>query len=179
MNPFFVRQMAMYSAYHRNARNRATHFVGIPMIAIALFVPMAWVEFGTLADQPVTLALVFWATVSIFYVWLDRTIGLAMTVVGLAFLLVAAEIARHGSTVGWAAFAALFVVGWVFQLVGHVFEGRRPALVDNLLQALIGPMFLVAEVVFAMGYSRDLHEAVESRWVDFAATTSPSSPVQA
>ncbi len=179
MNPFFVRQMAMYSAYHRNARNRATHFVGIPMIAIALFVPMTWVEFGAPGGLPITLAVLFWLTVSAFYVWLDRTIGVAMTVVGLLFLLIAAEIAARGAAVGWTAFAALFVVGWVFQLVGHVFEGRRPALVDNLLQALIGPMFLVAEVVFALGFSRELHEAVESRWVDFAATASPSTPIQA
>ena len=60
MNPFFVRQMAMYSAYHRNARNRATHFVGIPMIAIALFVPMTWVEFGAPGGLPITLAVLFW-----------------------------------------------------------------------------------------------------------------------
>jgi uncharacterized membrane protein YGL010W len=61
-------------------------------------------------------------------------------------------------TIGWIAFALAFVGGWVFQLVGHVFEGKRPALVDNLFQALIGPMFLMAEIFVWLGLRR--HETI-------------------
>jgi NADH-quinone oxidoreductase subunit M len=38
MNTFFLEQMAMYSAYHRHPRNRATHFIGIPMIVLTAVV---------------------------------------------------------------------------------------------------------------------------------------------
>lgn len=170
MNPFFVEQMAMYSAYHRDARNRATHFIGIPAIVFALFIPLSWVPLLSLwgGEAVITLATLLWVASGIFYLWLDRRIGGLMVLVGFALLLLAEKVAAMGSMTGWIAFAVFFVGGWVFQLVGHVFEGRRPALADNLLQALIGPMFLVAETVFALGQQKDLHDAVEARWRNYS-----------
>ncbi|MBS4049233.1 MAG: DUF962 domain-containing protein [Alphaproteobacteria bacterium] len=170
MNPFFVEQMAMYSAYHRDARNRATHFIGIPAIVFSLFIPLSWVPLLTLwgGEAVVTLATLLWFASGIFYLWLDRRIGGWMVLVGFVLLMLAEKVAAQGSMTGWIAFAAFFVGGWVFQLVGHAFEGRRPALADNLLQALIGPMFLVAETVFALGQQKDLHDAVEARWKNYS-----------
>lgn len=166
MNPFFVEQMAMYSAYHRDARNRATHFIGIPAIVFALFMPLGWVPLAELwgGEAVITAATVLWFGTGLFYLWLDRTIGGLMMLVSFVLLLLAERIAPAAGTTGWILFAVFFVGGWVFQLVGHVFEGRRPALADNLLQALIGPMFLVAETIFAAGLKADLHAAVEARW---------------
>jgi uncharacterized membrane protein YGL010W len=40
-----------------------------------------------------------------------------------------------------AWFLALFIVGWALQLWGHVYEGRKPALVDNLFQVSSRPSF--------------------------------------
>ncbi len=170
MNPFFVEQMAMYSAYHRDARNRATHFIGIPAIVFSLFIPLSWVPLFTLwgGEAVITLATLLWLGTGVFYLWLDRRIGGLMMLVGFALLQLAEQVAMMGSTTGWIAFAAFFVGGWVFQLVGHVFEGRRPALADNLLQALIGPMFLVAETVFALGQQKELQDAVEARWKNYS-----------
>ena len=53
--------------------------------------------------------------------------------------------------------AALFVVGWAFQLAGHfIFEGRKPAFVDDLSHTLIGPMFVAAKLLVGLGLRRDL-----------------------
>ncbi len=60
----------------------------------------------------------------------------------------------------WLAFAVLFVGGWMLQFLGHHYEGRRPALLDNLFQGFIGPMFLVAEITVAMGRRTDLARAL-------------------
>ena len=50
-----------------------------------------------------------------------------------------------------------FVIGWLFQIVGHVvFERRKPAFLDDLAQLFIGPMFLTAKVLVALGCRRDL-----------------------
>jgi len=35
--------------------------------------------------------------------------------------------------------------------------------VDDLIGLIIGPLFVVAEVVFALGLRRELHAAIESR----------------
>jgi len=50
----------------------------------------------------------------------------------------------------------LFVGGWILQFLGHHYEGRRPALLDNIFQAFIGPMFLVAETMVLLGHRPDL-----------------------
>ena len=74
----------------------------------------------------------------------------------LALLGLADWVARWPFTESLAVFAGAFVAGWVVQLVGHAFEGRRPALVDNLLQIFNAPLFLTAEVLFLFGLRQDL-----------------------
>lgn len=48
-------------------------------------------------------------------------------------------------------FGVTFVVGWFLQIVGHWFEGKRPAFLDNLLQLFSGPLFLAYEFGVAIG----------------------------
>jgi uncharacterized membrane protein YGL010W len=158
MDSFFARQLAMYSSYHRDERNRATHFIGIPAIVFAILVPLALAR----TSGGISAAMVVAVVAVIGWIALDRVIGLAMALVMLAMLVVAEWIARtYGSTTAWIVFAVFFVGGWVFQLVGHVWEGRRPALTDNLFQAFIGPMFIMAEVLIALGLKRDLKTVIE------------------
>jgi uncharacterized membrane protein YGL010W len=157
MDSFFARQLATYASYHRDERNRATHFIGIPAIVFAILVPLALARSGGISAAMVVavLAVIGWIA-------LDRVIGLAMAVVMLPMLIVAEWIARsYGSGTAWIVFAVFFVGGWIFQLVGHMWEGRRPALADNLFQAFIGPMFIMAEVLMALGLKPELKAAIE------------------
>ena len=63
---------------------------------------------------------------------------------------------------GWQLGAVLFVVGWVFQFIGHIFEGKKPAFVDDLVGLLVGPMFVVFELLMALGLLADLKAQVEA-----------------
>jgi len=157
---FFAQQLATYAAYHRDARNRATHFIGIPAIVFSLLVPLAlWPLslFGLDASAAWVVAILAVAG----WIALDVTIGLAMAVVMLPLLLIAEWVAGFGSATAWIVFAVFFVGGWIFQLVGHAWEGRRPALADNLFQAFIGPMFIMAEALMALGLKQDLKAVIE------------------
>ena len=87
-------------------------------------------------------------------------LGLAMLAVFAALAWAGQAIAGLGAVAGWSWFALLFVGGWILQLVGHVFEGRKPALADNLFQIFVAPIFLAAEVFFALGYKPQLHQRV-------------------
>ncbi len=159
---FFARQLGLYTSYHRDERNRTTHFVGIPAIVFSILVALAAVPFGfglSFGAIAAALAVLGWIA-------LDTAIGLAMIVFMLPALLIAEWIARGlGPTATWIVFAVCFVGGWIFQLVGHVLEGRRPALTDNLFQAFIGPMFIMAEVMIALGFKQDLKAVVDRRTV--------------
>src|SRR5205085_496665 len=99
------------------------------------------------------------------WIALDVAVGLAMLAVMVPMLVIAEWTVRSfGASTAWILFAVLFIGGWAFQLVGHVWEGRRPALVDNLFQAFIGPMFIMAEVLIALGLKRDLKAVIDDAW---------------
>jgi uncharacterized membrane protein YGL010W len=151
-------QMSFYAAYHQDARNKATHFVGVPAIVLSLMIPLSWLSFeGVSAAMAITAALLA------YYLALDLWLGLAMCAVMGVLLWAGQAIADQGALAGWTWFAILFVGGWILQLVGHVFEGRKPALADNLFQIFVAPIFLCAELFFALGYKPRLHSAVEER----------------
>src|SRR4051812_33929708 len=124
-------QMGFYAAYHQDARNKATHFIGVPAIMLSLFIPLAWLR---LEVGGVTLpaAMLLAAAVLAYYFLLDVPLALAMLLFTGLLVFAGERIAALGTAAGWTWFAFLFVGGWVLQLVGHVFEGRKPALVSNL-----------------------------------------------
>jgi uncharacterized membrane protein YGL010W len=55
------------------------------------------------------------------------------------------------------------IVSWIAQFVGHgKYEGRKPALLDNLVQALfLAPLFVWYEVLFKLGLYKGLQREVE------------------
>ena len=57
----------------------------------------------------------------------------------------------------------LLRVGWVIQFIGHCYEGRKPAFVDDLVGLLVGPMFVTAEALFALGWGKPLLAEIERR----------------
>ena len=72
-------QMSFYAAYHQDARNKATHFIGVPAIMLSLMIPLAWVRIDA-GGVTLTAAMVFAAMLLIYYFMLDVPLALAMLV---------------------------------------------------------------------------------------------------
>ncbi|MEA1649129.1 Mpo1-like protein [Nitrospirillum sp. BR 11164] len=160
----FERQMAMYTTYHRDRRNKATHAVGIPVIVFSVVLACSLVRLGEVAGLgTVTLGLALSAVVWALWIALNRPVGLALGLLVVPSVLLSDWLVERlsvGAVQGLAG--GLFVGGWVLQLLGHVYEGRKPALVDNLFQALIGPMFVATEALVALRLApAGLHERIE------------------
>ena len=157
-----IDHLSQYADYHRDPRNIHTHFVGVPMIMFAVVVLLsrpAWMA----GQLPLTPALLAALAASIFYFRLDTRFGLAMATL-LAAMLAAGHWVALQSTVAWLATGiGLFVVGWVIQFVGHYYEGRKPAFVDDLVGLIVGPLFVVAEWAFALGLRKEVQAAIERR----------------
>ena len=168
-------QMSTYAAYHQDARNKATHFVGVPVIILSLFIPLAWLRLP-LGEFELTGAMLFAGIVVAYYFVLDVPLALAMLVTTGLLVWAGDAIARLGHATGLAWFFLLFVGGWALQLVGHVYEGRKPALADNLFQIFVAPIFLAAEVFFALGYKPKLHEEVQRRALQMRAAAGVRTP---
>ncbi|WP_406663836.1 DUF962 domain-containing protein [Gallaecimonas sp. GXIMD1310] len=154
--------LAQYAAYHRDRRNILTHFLGIPMIVVAittLLAKPAW-QLAGVTVTPAWLLLLFSA---LFYLRLCLGLGTLMSILLLAAV-GAGDALAQGSTSQWLAWGlGLFIVGWILQFIGHYFEGRKPAFVDDLVGLIVGPLFVVVELLFLLGMLPGLKLAIESR----------------
>ena len=155
--------LSQYAEYHRDRRNIVTHFVGIPMIVFAVGVLLARPGFhvGGLTLTPawvVYIASVLW--------YLSRgtlVLGAAVSAAVGVLMLLAHQVSS-GSVANWLTWGiGFFVLGWVIQFLGHWYEGKKPAFVDDLIGLLVGPMFIVAEAMFALGWNKQLLAEIERR----------------
>jgi uncharacterized membrane protein YGL010W len=154
--------LANYADYHRDRRNIATHVLGIPVIvlAVAALLSRPVVFVGGLPWSPAIVAI---AATCAFYFRLDRRFGVTMTFLMAAAAAFGAWVAALSTAVWLAVSLGMFFGGWVLQFVGHFYEGRKPAFVDDLIGLVVGPLFVVAEAGFALGLRRELHTEIERR----------------
>ncbi|BAU71819.1 Mpo1 family 2-hydroxy fatty acid dioxygenase [Metapseudomonas furukawaii] len=157
-----IDHLGQYAEYHRDRRNIATHFVGIPMIVLAVAVLLSRPGFEAFGLWLSPAALVSLLSAR-FYFRLDGAYGLVMAMVLLLCLWVGAGLAVQSTALWLGVGLALFVVGWIIQFVGHHYEGRKPAFVDDLSGLIVGPLFVLAELGFLMGLRREVERAVEER----------------
>jgi uncharacterized membrane protein YGL010W len=167
VNRFFRQQLAAYADHHRDARNCIAHFVGIPLLFLAVILPFAlWrIEFAgvtlTMAPLMTALGVAGWLII-------DRFVGLAMIVAVTPLVALAQWFAlRFGADAVLATAIGLLAIGAACLAAGHtLFERRRPALADDFFQAFIGPMFFVAKALVALGFRPDLADALNGRGDD-------------
>lgn len=153
-----VDHLSQYAAYHRDPHNIATHFVGIPLIVIAV---------ATLLSRPqwmgISPAVLVMLASAVFYLRLELRLGLLMTLLLALTVWLGHALAGMGTAawLGWGI--GLFVVGWVFQFVGHYYEGRKPAFIDDVTGLIVGPLFVVVELGFLLGWREDLRREMALR----------------
>ncbi|AYG46477.1 DUF962 domain-containing protein [Pseudomonas sp. Leaf58] len=156
-----VDHLSQYASYHRDPRNIATHFIGIPMIVLAVTILLSrpgW-EMAGMWLSPALLAA---AASAWFYLRLDLRFGLVMGLL-LGLCLWVGQVLAMKTTGLWLSTGlGAFVVGWIIQFVGHYYEGRKPAFVDDVSGLIIGPLFVVAEAAFMLGWCPALKQAVET-----------------
>ena len=70
-----------------------------------------------------------------------HTIGIPLIVISIA---VAIGVGFSGR--GWPVAIALFVVGWIFQFVGHAFEGKPPEFFHDWRFLFVGLRWWVAKM---------------------------------
>jgi len=81
----------------------------------------------------------------------------------LITLLSATAVGREGG-VGLQLAFGLWIACWLMQFTGHgVFERRAPALLDNVLGAVVlAPFFVHLELLFEFGWFPQLHKSVQN-----------------
>ena len=120
--------LAEYAADHRHPVNKGLHRLCVPAIVVSLL--------GLLWALPVPAfvagmpRLVNWATLALaltlaWYLRLSQRLGAGMIVVAALALAIVTVLARLPAPL-WLVSAAIFVVAWVGQFIGHAYEGKPP-----------------------------------------------------
>ncbi|KAL8939177.1 MAG: hypothetical protein Q9216_003501 [Gyalolechia sp. 2 TL-2023] len=123
-----------------------------------------WLAIPNLPSNLGTIATLVYATL---YVLMEPVAGGLLAPLMLAGTAYANHLSStYGQTANYWALG-LHLTSWIAQFIGHgVFEGRAPALMDNLVQAFfLAPFFVWMEILFRLGYRPGLRsrldEAVE------------------
>jgi uncharacterized membrane protein YGL010W len=154
--------LANYAAYHRDRRNIAIHSVGIPLIVLAIAALLSRPRMLS-TPFPISPAAFLFGLATVFYLRLDARFGAAMAFVSAVAAAFGAWVASQ-TTAAWLGIGVgLFVFGWILQFIGHYWEGRKPAFVDDIVGLIIGPLFVVAEGAFALGLRPEVQAYIESK----------------
>lgn len=167
------KDLAWYAAYHSNPTNKVIHCVTVPLLLVSGVTGLR--NFANAGSMTFfggsRIALNFPTAIitgySLYYLYLDAPSGALWAFLQGAPIL---AIANHPAVqrienltlVSAAVHAAL----WFVQVsVGHgIFEKRKPALMDGFVQAVSSsPLFVLLEVLLAVGYKKELAEKVAHR----------------
>jgi uncharacterized membrane protein YGL010W len=143
-----------YGVSHRNPTNKALHWICVPVIV--------WCVIGLLWSLPFPSALssrlpfANWGSLAvlaalIYYALLSVPLALGTLPVLLAMLWSIDALERSAGVPLWSVCAALFVLAWIGQFIGHAIEGKRPSFFKDVQFLLIGPLWLLADVYRRLG----------------------------
>lgn len=132
--------LAHYGRSHRDPANAAIHCVAIPLIMVSLV--------GLMYAAHPWLAYAFLLASMVYYL----RIGSWVLVLTMAAISLSA-VAIVQSLGSWLlpASAAVFVLAWIAQFVGHRIEGRKPSFFEDLQYLYVGPLFVLAKLFGKLG----------------------------
>ncbi|PMD46072.1 DUF962-domain-containing protein [Hyaloscypha variabilis F] len=173
------KQLAFYGAYHNNKVNVGIHITCVPILFMTAVLLGSNVTLPKLPSflrkYPLNLGTTAAAVYSVLYVYLEPIAGLTLAPLLLTGAATMSTLrAKFGNVANrWAV--AVHLGTWILQFIGHgKFEGRAPALLDNLFQALfLAPFFVWFEILFKLGYrpklKRDVDLAIKEAIAKFKA----------
>ena len=145
--------MVFYSAYHQNKINQYCHIVCVPLIWLTA------VSFLTMSiDYPVQ-----WIIYCIYIVVYLTLEPLALVLFLPVFHLLTMGGVALPHYLPFIGIFALHAFAWIAQIYTHqVYEKRAPALIDNIVQALVmAPFFVWLEVLFMFNYRPALRKELQ------------------
>lgn len=128
-----------YGETHQNPVNKAIHWVCVPLIMWSALAAM-WILSPLATCIFIALALFYYARMSV---------AMALGMFAMAALMII-PVPLLGEKAPWIA-AAVFVLAWIGQFVGHAIEGRKPKFLQDLQFLLIGPAWLLRFVYRGIG----------------------------
>lgn len=156
---------AFYASYHSNKTNQLIHIFCVWPILFTAQIFLAYTPPVLAAYPQVNAALLVSAFYMVYYFIIEQP-GIAGPIASLLTLggyLFATSIQASTPDV-WKIALFIHIACWAAQIYGHqAHEGRSPAFLDNMAQALLfAPLFVLLEVMFAFGYKPEFHKKAQA-----------------
>lgn len=161
--------LVFYKSYHTDEVNVTIHLICIPIILTSAIAMLTKFSFF---NPYINVGNILIASFSCFYILMDWKVGIPTVlfyggfayVFSTYFYFIAPSpfsITDQAHLLKYALY--IHIVAWLAQFYGHkVHEHRAPALLDNLLGALVlAPYFVSFEVAFWLGFRTDIKEYME------------------
>jgi len=164
------KQLLFYGAYHHNPVNIGIHIIFVPVIMVTYMslatnspdIPLpSWLAIPYFPLNVGTVAALLYSTL---YILMEPVAGTLLSLFIIPSVACSNYLtSTYGAPVNYWS-TGLNVVAWIAQFLGHgKFEGRAPALLDNLVQALfLAPLFVWLEVLFYFGYRPELKRRLDN-----------------
>lgn len=157
-----AQQLSLYQSYHTQRITKITHFIGVPCLIFALLIFLGWIHISLPPLFSINLAWISVVALLVYYYFLDVMLAAGMTVILILMALIAEFLSQPSITLfGFLTWLSFMIIGVIAQFIGHFYEKKKPAFMDNITQLLIAPLFLFAELMFALGYRQDLKEQMK------------------
>jgi len=168
------KQLTFYGAYHNNSTNIAIHMVFVPILIWTFQVMISYVpapaflpdvhhNINKYLEFDLNYGAIMTVSYLAYYFALDPIAALLYTPQFTLSLLSATAYA-HSNQSHLKYAAIIHGVSWIAQFAGHgLAEKRAPALLDNLLGAVVlAPFFVHLEILFGLGYRPKLHKEINN-----------------
>lgn len=146
---------AEYGKYHTHSVNVIIHVIFVPTLLMTAMSMARHLPIGRdVADNlwQIHVGFVFLALCLGLYLYLDPLGGVLACLLYIPGYALGNYLYMTMGVDHLKIVALVHAFSWGVQFIGHgVFENRRPALVDNLLLTMAAPLFVILEVVFAIG----------------------------
>jgi uncharacterized membrane protein YGL010W len=148
---------------HHHPTNGSVQFTNTP----TLLSPSSYSKNPILNTLPPNAGLLICLAYCTLYVLLEPVAGTLLALLLLASTAYANHLTSNYNPIASYYAISINIVSWIAQFIGHgVFEGRAPALFDNLYQAVfLAPLFVWLEFLFMLGYRSDLKKKLD-RWAE-------------
>ena len=142
-----------YGESHKNETNKAIHWICVPTIfftIVGLFYCIK-LPLRLTASLQLNVAMILILAVTVYYLFLSRTLWIGMLLFGLACLAACYAIERSGVAPLWLVCVILFIIAWIGQFYGHKVEGKKPSFLKDIQFLMIGPMWLMSFIYQKLG----------------------------
>lgn len=159
-----IEQLSIYQSYHTKQITKITHYIGVPALIFAGMILFGWIHISVPNLFSINVTWVLLATLIIFYFTLDFLLGAGLAVILILMAVIAEFFSQPAiDKLGVITFLFFLITGVIAQFIGHIYEKKKPAFMQSMLQILIAPLFLFAEVMFSLGWQKDLQEKIRNR----------------